>query len=231
MPSPKSGLLSPELSALIVASEASSGPDGGSGPGVRPHPAGLTQQSDSQLHCRVKDIWAISPATRAQWDQVTAAYRKRGKGRARPEHVPRHILLAFLRSRGLGEDEEDEETEREDEGPSPTQQGPPRPPDLSSGAPAAHPAPATLQDGAMRADTLTARVVEEPRTTTREPPLGQESSLTNTNPDEKILDLHAHLLQQPGHGDWMSVIGSRFRIRLAEVRSWFVVSDTTGRDA
>ena len=29
----------------------------------------------------------------------------------------------------------------------------------------------------------------------------------------------------------MSVIGSRFRIRLAEVRSWFVVSDVTTHDA
>ena len=189
--------------------EASSGPVGGSGLGVRPHPAGLTQQSGSQLHCRVKETWATSPATRAQWDQVTSAYRKRGKGRARPEHVPRHILLAFLRStaagaRALGEEQEQREEDEEEE---------------------------EEEEESVQRQQEASRAAHEEQGPSAAGPGSPELSSENTNPDEKVLHVHAHLLQQPEYGDWMSVIGSRFRIRLAEVRSCFVVSDVTSHDA
>ena len=51
-----------------------------------------------ELRKLVKDAWAASPETRVQWDRFTAGYRQRGKGRARPEHVPARVVLDFLSS-------------------------------------------------------------------------------------------------------------------------------------
>ena len=84
---------------LVAPAAAASGASGAErGPGIGPSPAWLAQQEPSQLHQLVKNTWAASPGTRVQWDQFTSVYRKRGKGRARPEDVPRRVLLDFLRA-------------------------------------------------------------------------------------------------------------------------------------
>ena len=63
--------------------------------GKRPRTA---ERAPQELRKLVKDAWAASPETRVQWDRFTAGYRQRGKGRARPEHVPARVMLDFLSS-------------------------------------------------------------------------------------------------------------------------------------
>ena len=87
--------VSPQATSVATVAMASGADGAGGGPDVRPNRAGLTQQ---ELHQLVKDTWAASPETRVQWDQFTSVYRQPGKGRARPEQVPRHVLLNFLHS-------------------------------------------------------------------------------------------------------------------------------------
>ena len=108
--SPDDTLQTTSMAPVAMASGAGGA---GGGPDVRPNLAGLSLQ---ELHQLVKDTWAASPETRVQWDQFTTIYRQQGKGRARPEHVHRHVLLKFLHSlagsaRGLEKGEEDEPQE------------------------------------------------------------------------------------------------------------------------
>ena len=70
-----------------------------------------------------------------------------------------------------------------------------------------------------------------PRSASRRPPSLPACSAPSRDDNQKMLSIHADLLEQLECGDWMSLIGGRFRIRLPEVRKCFVVSDVTASDA
>ncbi|CAK0816869.1 unnamed protein product [Prorocentrum cordatum] len=98
-----------------------------------------------------------------------------------------------------------------------------RPPRSASGSPSS--ASARVRPQAPSPSTLGRN---GPRATSREPPA---ALAPNDVIDERLLKIHAHLREQSEHGDRMSVIGSRFRIRLTDVRACFVVTGVTTHDA